>query len=97
METLLPFFIEVFIKAALERPFHKDILTATIATVPKPGKESNITAYSLPISLLNTDIKLYAKVTSNRLFHLIPEIINADQVGLCFIDRRKLTPGSSFI
>lgn len=58
-----------------------------MTVIPKPGKDpTQVTTYR-PISLLNDDIKCYAKIIANRLLPLIPSIISLDQVG--FIPGRE--------
>lgn len=52
----------------------------------KPGKEANLCGSYRPISLLNLDYKILAKMTANRLAPLIPELVAMDQTGFV-IDR----------
>lgn len=56
-------------------------LQATIATISKAGKPTDDTASYRPISLLNTDTKLYAKLLATRLSDIIPQLVHIDQVG----------------
>lgn len=57
------------------------MLAAHIAVIPKEGKDSSAVANYRRISLLNVDIKIYAKVLANRLLPLVPDLISLDQVG----------------
>ncbi|XP_060543089.1 transmembrane protein 168 isoform X2 [Pantherophis guttatus] len=62
--------------------------TAYISLIPKeqagPKKPENYR----PISLLNNDYKIYAKVLANRLMPVIKEVIHDDQAG--FIEGRYM-------
>uniref|UniRef100_A0A8C5QWD0 protein-tyrosine-phosphatase n=1 Tax=Leptobrachium leishanense TaxID=445787 RepID=A0A8C5QWD0_9ANUR len=64
-----------------------DWLSATIVTIPKTiPPEDNCSKYR-PISLLNVDAKLYAKILAKRLADIMPVLIADDQVG--FIKSRQ--------
>lgn len=69
-----------------------EMLQATIVTLPKPGKSPDTPANFRPISLLNTDIKLYAKVLVQQLLLLLPTLIKAGQEG--FIKRHWAPDGT---
>lgn len=63
------------------------MLEAHIAVIPKDFKDSTQVSNYRLITLLNVDIKLYAKMLANRLLPLIPNLISSDQVG--FIPGRE--------
>lgn len=52
-----------------------------MTTIPKLGKPSDNPASYRPVSLLNTDTKLYAKLLATRLPSVILHLIPPDQVG----------------
>lgn len=68
------------------------MLKAIVVTLPKPRKEPNIPQNFIPISLLNTDLKVYAKVIANRVAEVTPSLIAPDQVG--FIKGRQAPDGT---
>lgn len=64
----------------------KEPLETIIITLPKPGKD--LSNYR-PISLINSDLKIYAKILANRLVNITPSPIHPDQVG--FVKGRQAT------
>lgn len=78
---LYPHIATLFEAAISNNSFPPDMLRAYVVTLPKPGKDPNIPANFRPISLLNSDIKLYAKLTVNLFMHIIPQLVQPDQMG----------------
>lgn len=70
----------------------KESLEALIVTIPKPSKPHDDPANYRPISLLNSDIKIYAKIHTSRISLYIPTFVHTDQVG--FIPKRQATNGT---
>lgn len=54
---------------------------AVIVLVPKPGKDPEDCASYCPISLINADAKLLAKVLANRLTQVLDELVHVDHTG----------------
>ena len=52
-----------------------------ISLIPKKDKDRSKLGNWRPITLLNIDYKLLAKVLSNRLKLLLPSLIDPDQTG----------------
>lgn len=55
--------------------------------IPKPNTDNSLWSNFRPISLLNLDIKILAKIMALRLNPIIGELIHKDQAG--FIPRRQ--------
>lgn len=86
-DTLIPHFLKAFNSLASRSPPPRDLLEAHITVIPKPGKHPSLITIYRPISLLNIDLKLYAKILANRLLPLLPKLISLDQMG--FIPGRE--------
>uniref|UniRef100_A0A8C5WG47 Reverse transcriptase domain-containing protein n=1 Tax=Leptobrachium leishanense TaxID=445787 RepID=A0A8C5WG47_9ANUR len=67
--------------------FHTSSLAATISLIPKPGKDPLLPSSYCPISLLNTDVKILARILATCLQRHLPSLIDSDQVG--FIPGRE--------
>lgn len=75
--------------------FPSETLTATIITLLKPRIDSVYAQNFRPISLLNVDLKMYAKLVAFRLLQFLPTLVKPDQVG--FVPAaRLLTPCGMF-
>lgn len=62
--------------------FPSEMLSVTVVMLPKPGKETVSPQYFRLISLLNVDLKIYAKI---RLACLFPKLIKHDHVGFILV------------
>lgn len=72
---------KVFVQAALTSSFPKEMLRAYVVTLPKPGKDPTMPANFRPILLLNTDLKIYAKLIDKWLMDILPSLVHQDQMG----------------
>ncbi|XP_063806265.1 oocyte zinc finger protein XlCOF7.1-like [Pseudophryne corroboree] len=80
-DTLVPVLDGVYNHASSIGNFPGEMLEARVVAFPKPGKNPAMMPNYRPIALLNTDLKIYAKMVANRLNPLLPSIIHGDQVG----------------
>lgn len=55
--------------------------TAVISTIPKAGKDHIQMSNFRPLSLVNNDYKLFAKIFAMRLERVVPSLFHFDQVG----------------
>ncbi|CAH2327854.1 DUF1725 domain-containing [Pelobates cultripes] len=58
-----------------------EMLLAHVSTLPKPGISKDQCKNFRPISLLNCDAKIYAKLVSERLAPLLNKLVHNDQSG----------------
>lgn len=80
-QTLAPKMLTTFNSLADPTRNMGRMLEAHVAVVPKGGKDTTRVQNYRPISLLNVDIKIYAKILANRMSILLPSLISLDQVG----------------
>jgi len=64
---------------------------AVISTIPKEGKDKGECSSYRPISILNTDYKLFASIMAIRLENIVSEMIDPDRTGFV---REKQTQDS---
>uniref|UniRef100_A0A8C5MZK2 Reverse transcriptase domain-containing protein n=1 Tax=Leptobrachium leishanense TaxID=445787 RepID=A0A8C5MZK2_9ANUR len=91
-DLLLPPLLATLNALNKDTPFHPHTLCATITVLPKPGKDPAVCESYRPISLLNSDVKLLARVLADRLKLCLPHLIHPDQVG--FIPGREARDGT---
>lgn len=69
--------------------FSRDVNTALISLLLKKNKDPTDCSSYRPLSLLNFDLKIFAKLLARRLKRYMPMLVNPDQVG--FIKSRLAT------
>uniref|UniRef100_A0A3B1J8B1 Reverse transcriptase domain-containing protein n=1 Tax=Astyanax mexicanus TaxID=7994 RepID=A0A3B1J8B1_ASTMX len=84
---LVPYLLEVFNSALIERKMPPSWKEAIISVIPKEGKDALDCGSYRPISVLNVDYKLYTSIIAKRLENILPLIIDKDQTG--FIKNRQ--------
>uniref|UniRef100_A0A8C5LVW1 Reverse transcriptase domain-containing protein n=1 Tax=Leptobrachium leishanense TaxID=445787 RepID=A0A8C5LVW1_9ANUR len=86
-DTLHPHMLSVYQDIFTTGHTPGEWLNAHIITLPKTTSPSQLCSQYRPISLLNVDTKLYAKILANRLAEIMPTLVADDQVG--FIKGRQ--------
>uniref|UniRef100_A0A8C5MTA5 Reverse transcriptase domain-containing protein n=1 Tax=Leptobrachium leishanense TaxID=445787 RepID=A0A8C5MTA5_9ANUR len=88
LPTLAPAWLQAFNTLTQHhRVLPPQSLSATITLIPKPDKDHDLCASFRPISLLNQDLKLFAKALALRIARHIPHLVHPDQTG--FIPGRE--------
>ncbi|XP_018410174.1 PREDICTED: poly [ADP-ribose] polymerase 4-like [Nanorana parkeri] len=80
-DPIAPLLLSAFNSISADCPFTRQSQEAHITIIPKTDKDLTLCSNYSPISLINVDLKLYAKLLANRLSHYVPSLINLDQVG----------------
>lgn len=90
--TLSSYLQKWFTYATSTASFHEEMPQANVIALPKPGKRTNCTQNFRPILLLNTNLKFFAKLITNRLAIITPQLVKEDQVG--FVKGRQAPDGT---
>lgn len=71
----------LFLRNVCNGSLHNSARDGIISLLNKPDKDHLKVKNWRPLSLLNNDYKIYAKVLANRLDHVLPYLISDEQVG----------------
>lgn len=80
-DQLTPWFLRAFNSLRSLPPSTVDLYRATITLIHKEGKDPGLCDSYRPIALLNSDLKLFAKIIAERMQRFIFKLIHNDQVG----------------
>ncbi|CAH2314823.1 Hypothetical predicted protein [Pelobates cultripes] len=83
---LSPHITKLFNKIKETGHFPRTMLEAYVITLPKPNKPPTSCGNLRPISLLNADVKLYAKLVATRLKPLLSTLVSEEQAGFTIPD-----------
>lgn len=72
---LVPHLVTLFHTAASTAAFPSDMLRAHIVTLPKLGKDPTTPANLNPISILDSNVKIYTKLLARCLIDIIPTLV----------------------
>lgn len=78
---LAPRMLEMFVDAKQRGSLLRDLRSATIVVIHKSGRPQDSCGSYRPISLLNFETKVLAKILANRLSPVIKSLIHPDQSG----------------
>lgn len=87
LPILGPFMVDLFNGLGNDETLPRDMSKAYISVIPKEGKDPTLCGSYRPISLLNSDIKLFTKILATRLAIHLPDLVHLDQVG--FVPTRE--------
>ncbi|XP_071970345.1 NACHT, LRR and PYD domains-containing protein 3-like [Engystomops pustulosus] len=79
LNEVSPSLLDTFNATSPSNPFPPSFLHAHITIIPKEGKDPQLCPSYRPISLINTDTKIYAKMIACRLAKLLENLVHPDQ------------------
>lgn len=88
-EELSPYLLKVFEHAQASDALPPTLTEAVVTVIHKKGKDPQEASAYRPISLLNVDGKIFAKILAIRLSPLLERLVHPDQTG--FIPNRNST------
>lgn len=80
-DIISPMLVEAFNDLLNNKSFRQESLLAIICMIPKPHSDDSLCTNYRPISMLNMDIKVLAKILAARLNMIIGTLVHRDQVG----------------
>lgn len=81
MDLIAPRLVIVFRDAIIKGTMPESMQSAVITLIHKKGKEAQKCGSYRPVSLINVDAKILAKILALRLEAHLPSLIHPDQVG----------------
>ena len=87
---LAPILLDMFNHSLSHSELPQSLTEASISLILKPGKDPLQCGSYRPISLLNLDVKILAKLLASRLDTVMPQVISMDQTGF-MKDRHSFT------
>jgi len=85
-EELVPIFLKLFTKIAEEETLPKLFYESTMTLILKPGKDTHKKENYMPVSLMNTDAKIFNKILANRIQQHIKKLIH-HKLFFCLLTR----------
>ena len=80
-ERLIPPLLLLFSDIIINQSMPLTMRQATISLIPKPGKDHLQMSNYRPLSILNSDCKLFAKILAQRMDNVITSLVHIDQAG----------------
>lgn len=80
-DIISPMLAEAFNDILKNRSFRQESLMAIVCMIPKSQSDDSLSTNYRPISMINTDIKILAKILAARLKLIIGTLVHSDQVG----------------